>query len=268
MTTVDIELILDPGLTFQSASTQSLSSITPASIVNNSVFFSLDTLDLFSSDFLLFNLLPDSAIITSDTVLPIYSSMTAIDDLGNTFTDIDTLDLLVFCAYDPNTKLVFPNGKNGDEEIKLTDDLEYVVHFQNTGSAPAAYVWIIDSISDHLDLNTFQFLNSSHSPDITIDTTNRWILFMHEYIFLPDSASDPLGSHGYIKYRIKPKQTLLPNTEIYNFADIYFDGNAPVRTDTTLNVIECYIDPGISISQSNDNWDILLLNNTSMDAYK
>ncbi len=265
---VDLEIIIDPALSLQSASTQNMASITPTSVVNNSHFFSLDTLDVFSSEFLNLNLLPDSAVLSTDTIIPIYSIMTAVDNLGNTFTDTDTLQLLTVCSYDPNTKLVFPNGKNSEEYIKLSDNLEYIIRFQNTGSSLAVDVKLIDTISDHLDLNTFQFINSDHNADVTIDANNRIITFMHQNIYLPDSATDPLGSHGYVRYRIKPKQTLLPKTEIRNFADIYFDFNAPVRTDTALSIVECYIDPNISISQSDDNWDILLVNNVNLESYR
>jgi hypothetical protein len=54
---------------------------------------------------------------------------------------------------------------------------------------------------------------------------------------LPDSLSDPTGSMGYIKYKINQVPFLAPHTTIQNFADIYFDANPAVRTNTTLNTI-------------------------------
>jgi hypothetical protein len=49
-------------------------------------------------------------------------------------------------------------------------------------------------------------------------------------ILLPDSATDQLGSNGFVEFRIALKATLAPGTVIRNRADIYFDFNPPVRT--------------------------------------
>jgi hypothetical protein len=56
-------------------------------------------------------------------------------------------------------------------------------------------------------------------------------------INLPDSTTDLLGSNGYIRFSIKPKENLPEKTKIENFADIYFDYNPPVRTNTTMNTL-------------------------------
>ncbi len=51
---------------------------------------------------------------------------------------------------------------------------------------------------------------------------------------LPDSLTDPIGSNGFIKYRVKYLSTLPLFDSITNFADIYFDYNAAVRTNTAI----------------------------------
>jgi hypothetical protein len=54
-------------------------------------------------------------------------------------------------------------------------------------------------------------------------------------IMLPDSASDPSGSQGFIQYRIKPLANLPVGTQIENTAHIYFDFNPAVVTNTSVN---------------------------------
>jgi hypothetical protein len=52
---------------------------------------------------------------------------------------------------------------------------------------------------------------------------------------LPDSASNPSGSQGFVQYRIKPLANLLAGTQIENTAHIYFDFNPAIVTNTTEN---------------------------------
>ena len=68
--------------------------------------------------------------------------------------------------------------------------------------------------------------------------TNGVMTFSFQNIMLPDSGTDMLNSMGYVCYKARLKPGLAPLTEIKNTAYIYFDYNAPVVTNTTLNTIE------------------------------
>ena len=57
-------------------------------------------------------------------------------------------------------------------------------------------------------------------------------------ILLPDSATNPAKSQGEVTYTIKPKTGLANGTVINNTANIVFDYNKPVRTNTTINTID------------------------------
>jgi hypothetical protein len=65
---------------------------------------------------------------------------------------------------------------------------------------------------------------------------------------LPDSNQNEPKSHGYISLSIKPKKELSEKTRVENFADIFFDFNEPVRTNTTFNTI--YDMPAIIIEEA------------------
>jgi hypothetical protein len=57
-------------------------------------------------------------------------------------------------------------------------------------------------------------------------------------VSLPDSSVDPQGSTGFVSFMILPLQGLPNNTAITNQADVYFDYNAGVATNKTLNTID------------------------------
>jgi hypothetical protein len=56
-------------------------------------------------------------------------------------------------------------------------------------------------------------------------------------INLPDSAANQVGSNGFVTYHVEQVPDLAPGTVINNDADIYFDFNAPITTNTTMHRI-------------------------------
>ncbi len=133
-------------------------------------------------------------------------------------------------SHDPNIKEVYPTDKL---EEGYKDWLTYTIHFQNTGNAPAINIALTDTLSPELDLETFQITNYSHYNETSLIGNAARIKF--PVIQLPDSTSNPEGSKGFVQYRIKPKPNLPAGTVISNRAFIYFDYNAPIITNTTLN---------------------------------
>ncbi|PLX07513.1 MAG: hypothetical protein C0596_11320 [Marinilabiliales bacterium] len=75
---------------------------------------------------------------------------------------IETECLEVFAPMDPNDKSVTPSGIGEQNYIADNTILEYKIRFQNIGTAPAENIYIYDTISPFLDLNSFNQLNSSH----------------------------------------------------------------------------------------------------------
>ncbi|GAB5538814.1 MAG: hypothetical protein Salg2KO_09170 [Salibacteraceae bacterium] len=142
-------------------------------------------------------------------------------------------------SYDPNNKINLPSGLG---PLGLTDTstsmISYRVNFQNTGTAPAQNIYIIDTISDHFDMASFRLLNTSHDDVFSFKyLDNNIVRFDFTQIYLPDSASDPEGSQGYIDFEIDLKPNLPIGTTIENTAYIYFDWNAPIVTNTAINTL-------------------------------
>lgn len=135
-------------------------------------------------------------------------------------------------AYDPNRKSVYPDG-----DIPVGDAyLNYVIEFQNTGNDTAFTVELRDTLDGDLDIATIEIIGASHNYTWDINGLNS-LRFTFANIMLPDSFINEPLSHGYVAYRIRTKDNLPLGTRVENTAAIYFDYNAPIITNTTLNTV-------------------------------
>jgi uncharacterized repeat protein (TIGR01451 family) len=139
-------------------------------------------------------------------------------------------------SYDPNDKQASPVGIGPNHYIAATDQLEYMIRFQNTGTDTAFKVIIRDQIDPHLDPLTFRAGVSSHPFTWRIHNSGE-VEFTFNNILLPDSNVNAPASNGFVTYTIDQQPGNPDGTVIYNEADIYFDFNVPVRTNETFNEI-------------------------------
>lgn len=159
------------------------------------------------------------------------------------FTDVNITDnhqcvtKQVATSFDPNNKSVQPEGIGSSGYITLQDSvLNYTIQFQNTGTAPAQNIYILDTLSNKLDVQSLEIIGYSHPYQIEI-ISGHILKFKFINILLADSNQNEPASHGYISYRIKQKINNMPGDAIPNTASIYFDFNSPVVTNTTVNTI-------------------------------
>ncbi|MBP6639563.1 MAG: T9SS type A sorting domain-containing protein, partial [Bacteroidia bacterium] len=139
-------------------------------------------------------------------------------------------------SYDPNQISVYPPGHCEERYVQRGTPLTYTVQFQNTGTAEALEVMIVDSIQANLDFSTMSFRAASHPMILEVGPGNV-LKFMFHNIHLPDSNTNEPASHGYVIYEILPQSGIQSGTVVYNQAAIYFDLNAPVWTNITSNTI-------------------------------
>jgi hypothetical protein len=155
--------------------------------------------------------------------------------------------------------------------------LEYTVHFQNTGTAPAVNIVIKDSLDGDWDLGTFEVVGASHPFTVTVN--NEVAIWTFANVMLPTEDSDALGSQGSFHYRMAPKNSLILGDQLTNRADIYFDYNVPVLTNTTVTtvalttgVVEASLGNGLSVVPSPSNglvtvrWSDVQLNNARLSV--
>ncbi|HLP50505.1 MAG TPA: T9SS type A sorting domain-containing protein [Chitinophagales bacterium] len=174
----------------------------------------------------------------------------------------DNFETEVVGSYDPNDKSVSPAGVGTNHLVHLnTNQFKYTVRFQNTGNFLAENVRILDTISQHLNINTLKVLTASHPYQVVIN--GREVAFEFPGIMLPDSNANEPASHGYIQYSIAPANSFMHGTVITNRADIYFDFNAPVLTNTTLSTGSNFL----SINDIEDNMLLLYPNPATQLLY-
>ena len=134
-------------------------------------------------------------------------------------------------ALDPNEKEVSPAGNIDTAQKWLT----YTIRFQNTGSAPAQNIKVTDTLDSNLDPSTFQLLSAS-AKNLT-QVFGNVVVFSFPNINLVDSLVSDSGSRGYVQYKIKRRENLPLGTQIRNTANIYFDYNSAVVTNTTNSTL-------------------------------
>ncbi|HRG88981.1 MAG TPA: T9SS type A sorting domain-containing protein, partial [Chitinophagales bacterium] len=128
-----------------------------------------------------------------------------------------------------------------------------------TGTAPAGNGGLHDEMDQNLDLTTFKMLGASH--DYSLQFEGRKAIWKFSGIMLPDSTTNEAESHGHVTFAIKPVEGLAQGTRLNNTADIYFDYNAAVVTNTTVNTI----DYKLSVEDLQNNVNITLMPNPFKD---
>lgn len=159
-----------------------------------------------------------------------------------TATDIDTTNDVkdyhdqVIGSYDPNDKQVYPAGACEEGYISHEQLLTYTIRFQNTGTAEAHNIYILDTLNNRLDKNTVRVIAASHTMH-TEYLEGNVLRFAFDNIYLPDSTTNESESHGYVIYEISTKPSASNGSVIENGAAIYFDFNDPVITNTVSNTL-------------------------------
>jgi|LSQX01.1.fsa_nt_gb surface protein len=207
----------------------------PTTTTTNTLTFSVGTLQPFQKFEVEITMLTfQPPTVNGGDILNFTADVTPV---ANDFTPTDntyTLAQVVVNSYDPNDKQVL----QGEElHIDKTDDyLDYLIRFQNTGTASAINVRILDTLHPKLDWNTFVPISASHDYYIKIKDGNH-VEFMFDNIHLPDSISNEPESHGYVAYKIRPKSDVQVGDVITGDAAIYFDFNPPIITNTVETLI-------------------------------
>lgn len=221
----EVTMQFDPSLTF-------VQSTPEATVVDgNQLRWSRPILNGFSEETIRINFKVSATVPLGDT-LKNNVALTVQEKETDQADNIDTSNPVVTGSFDPNDKLV-KEGILAERYVKIGEKLTYTIRFQNTGTDTAFVVKIKDELDPSLELTSLQVLSASHAMEYTLH--DRTLMFTFNNIQLPDSNRNEPASHGYVKYEIAPVTTIKNETDVKNTADIYFDFNEPVRTNTISN---------------------------------
>lgn len=172
-------------------------------------------------------------VVAFSAVLPPPSVQLPIN-MGASGEEIATSCMPIIDSYDPNDKQVIPAGVGASNIVRDSDELEFQVRFQNTGTDTAYTVIIRDTLSTALDIASLQIGASSHNYTYTVSGKNNPIItWTFNNINLPAQKQDDAGSNGFVKFKIAQMPNNAKGTKIRNKAGIYFDFNSPIITNET-----------------------------------
>jgi Secretion system C-terminal sorting domain len=156
------------------------------------------------------------------TINPISGDETPLDNVFG-------LKQIVVGSFDPNDKICLEG--NVVSTSKIGDYLHYNINFENTGTFPATFVVVKDMIdTTKFDISTLQVLHASHPMETRIAGNKV------EFIF--DDINLGSNQHGNVVFKIKTKSTLVEGNTVTNNANIYFDYNFPIETNTTSTTFQ------------------------------
>lgn len=156
-------------------------------------------------------------------------------------------------SYDPNDKTCLQGSTLLDEMIG--NYIDYMIRFENTGTGEAVNISILDKIdTSTFDISTIRVTDFSHP--VYMQTENNLVRFIFQDIYLPYQEG---SNTGYVTFKLKTKNHLSVGDSLQNTADIYFDFNYPIRTNTTLtNIVTDMDGDGYNnlVDCDDDNYDI------------
>jgi uncharacterized repeat protein (TIGR01451 family) len=171
----------------------------------------------------------ETPALNAGSILNFSASITGLAD-ETPLDNVAELNQTVVNAFDPNDKICL-EGTNLNPS-KIGDYLNYKIRFENTGNANATNVVVKDIIDvSKFDIATLLMVATSHDCYTKISEGNK-VEFIFENINLPFTAN---ANDGYVVFKIKSKSNLVAGDQVSNLAQIYFDYNFPITTNTATS---------------------------------
>ena len=135
-------------------------------------------------------------------------------------------------SLDPNVKVCLEGIMVSPAQVGKY--VHYFIHFENTGTANATNIVVKDIIDTaKYDINSLVPLNGSASYVTRLSSPNQ-VEFIFQNINLP---FNDVTNDGYVSFKIKTKSTLVIGDTFSNNANIYFDYNPAIVTNTAITIV-------------------------------
>lgn len=171
--------------------------------------------------------------VNAGTILNYSANFNGLNTDETPIDNNSSLNQIVVNSFDPNDKTCLEGTSINPSMIGQY--LHYKIRFENTGTFPAQNIVVKDLIDvTKFDINSLQIKDSSHSCVTRITNPDK-VEFIFENINLP---FDEATNDGYVVFKIKTKSTLVTGNTISNSANIYFDYNFPIITNTATSTFQ------------------------------
>lgn len=165
-------------------------------------------------------------------ILGIFSTISTTNSDEDLSNNSSSLRQVVVGSYDPNDKTCI-EGETVDISM-VGEYVYYVIRFENTGTYPAENIVVKDMIdTSKFDVSTLIPLHGSHEFFTRINDNKVEFIFEDINLDFNDATND-----GYVAFKIKTLPTLNIGDTFSNDANIYFDYNFPITTNTFTTTID------------------------------
>lgn len=175
--------------------------------------------------------------LNAGDILSIEAQITIInndEDLSNNYSAVSQN---ILNSYDPNDKTCLEGETVAPSMVG--EYVHYVIRFENTGTYPAENIVVKDMIdTSKFDIATLIPLHGSHEFYTRINGNKVEFIFENINLDFNDATND-----GYVAFKIKTLPTLTVGQSFSNNANIYFDYNFPITTNTYTTTIQALANP-------------------------
>lgn len=220
-------------LSFTNDQAVSINNISQDGTISNSAGFDYSFSNLMSNEtrtIFVTMTVPSIPVVNINDILNFNIIATTIETDVNLNNNSFSNSQIVVASYDPNDKMESHGEKILFSDFDSSDYLNYTIRFENTGTSNAINIRLEDVLDSKLDESTIRVIDASHNYNM--QRINNNVTWTFENIQLPPAQTNPELSKGYVFFKIKPKPSYAIGDIIPNFANIYFDSNPAITTNT------------------------------------
>ncbi len=229
-------LVLDSQMTYLNADIQ------PSSQNGDTVYWNLPVIYPLRNNAFAIN----TVVSTTAQVNNLCSNTFVLQPLLNDNSPANNISIPYFyigAPFDPNQKTVTPAAIPANEKGDGTA-LIYTINFTNTGTDSTHFIVVKDQLDPSLNPASLHVLGASAPYDYHFEEGNL-VVFRFTNYHLPDSAQSPQHCNGFVSFSISPFEKVISVDSIHNTANIYFDYNAAIVTNT----VSTYVDGSLASIQ-------------------
>lgn len=227
------QVLANGTLTFTKDNAVTITNISQSGTTATANGFSYDFVNLLPGESRNINVtlqVPSIPTVNLGQLLTNSVTGTVLENDTNTDNNACQITQVIVGSYDPNDKVEAHGGKILHSNFTSNDYLTYTIQFENTGTYQAENVKVVDILDIDLDETSVKMVDASHG--YALKRVGNNLSWSFEGIDLPPSVANSTIGKGYIIFQVKPKPGYAVGDIIPNTANIYFDFNPAIVTNT------------------------------------
>ncbi len=210
----------------------SVASLTPDIVSADSISWQLGALLPLSYKTIYVAFLPDTTLLTGDSV----SAWVTVITSGNELTPDDNQDHLQLVLMDKYETKQFYSVFDTVPNIGSPNftGIEYVYYFMHSDTSTVNRLLLNQQVSELMNPSSFEILTAGDSLQAIYRNDSRLLTFEFDNLALSDTATNITNSIVYVRYKMYPASTITNGDHIEAFGYLYINSGEPLSTDTIL----------------------------------